>query len=333
VTALQAPADPRDHSSEVDGRVGPWARRILIANIVTQSGIVVTGAAVRLTGSGLGCPTWPECVDGSLVPTASQIEGWTKLVEFGNRTLTFLVGVVALAALIAVVRLRPRRPPLIALATISFLGVPGQAVLGGITVLTGLNPWSVGGHFLLSTVLIAASVALQQRADEPGDQPVRPLVRRELRVWAWLIVSLAFLVVVLGVVTTGTGPHSGDADVRTRIPLDPQAMSWLHADSVIALLALTAGLLLTLRLLDGPSRARRRVALLLGIGLAQGLVGYLQYFLGVPEAAVALHVLGSVLVWIAAVRIPYALRARGPAVADQYGSSGSMATAANSSAR
>jgi cytochrome c oxidase assembly protein subunit 15 len=305
---------------------------LLIANIVTQSGIVVTGAAVRLTGSGLGCPTWPECVDGSLVPTASQIEGWTKLVEFGNRTLTFLVGIVALAALVAVARMRPRRAPLIVLAVISFLGVPGQAVLGGVTVLTGLNPWSVGAHFLLSTALIAASVALQQRADEPGDRPVTPLVRRELRVWAWLIVGLAALVVVLGVVTTGTGPHSGDADVRTRIPIDPQAMSWLHADSVIALLALTAGLLLALRLMDGPAKARSRVAVLLGIGLAQGLVGYTQYFLGVPELLVALHVLGSVLVWIAAVRIPYALRARG-VVSGQYGSSGSMATAANSSAR
>jgi cytochrome c oxidase assembly protein subunit 15 len=290
-----------------------WSRRILVANVVVQAGIVVTGALVRLTGSGLGCPTWPECAPGSLIPTPDQPEGVTKLIEFGNRTLTFVLAIVALAALVAVVRRRPRRWSLIRLALACILGIAAQAIIGGITVLTGLNPWSVGAHFLVSIVIIAAAVALLERWDDEGDARPVPLVRPELRWWSWLLVAVSLIVVVLGVLVTGSGPHAGDADVVTRMPFDPRTISWLHADSVLLFLGLLIGLILAFRLLDAPARARRRAWWLFGISMAQGAVGYIQYFTGLPELLVAFHVLGACLVWIAALRIPYALRTRAAA--------------------
>jgi cytochrome c oxidase assembly protein subunit 15 len=281
-----------------------------VANVVVQAGIVVTGALVRVTGSGLGCPTWPECAPGSLVPLPNQEEGYRKLIEFGNRTLTFVLAIVAIAAIVVVVRRIPRRRPLIVLAAVCFLGIAGQAVIGGITVLTGLNPWSVGAHFLLSIGLIAAAVALLARWDDAGDARPVALVRPELRLWSWLLIAVGLVVVVLGVLVTGSGPHGGDADVATRLPFDPRTISWLHADAVLLFMGLVIGLLLALRLTDAPRPAVRRTWVLLGISLAQGLIGYVQYFTGLPEVLVALHVLGACLVWIAVLRIPYTLRTR-----------------------
>jgi cytochrome c oxidase assembly protein subunit 15 len=284
-----------------------------LANLVVQAGIVVTGALVRLTGSGLGCPTWPECAEGSLVPQASQLEGFGKFIEFGNRLLTFLIAAVAIAAIVAAIRHRPRRKPLIALAVVCFLGIAGQAVIGGITVLTGLNPYSVSAHFLLSAALIALSVALYERSKDPGDGPITRQVRPELAAMAWVLVWTGLAVVTLGVIVTGSGPHSGDADVVTRLPFDARTVSWLHADVVLLFLGLTVGLLLGLRLVDGPRTALRRTYWLLAVILAQGVIGYAQYFSGLPEVLVALHVLGACLVWIAVLRIPFALRTRADA--------------------
>jgi cytochrome c oxidase assembly protein subunit 15 len=289
---------------------GSWTRRILIANVVVQCGIVVTGAAVRVTGSGLGCPTWPECTGDSLIPLADQEEGFRKLIEFGNRTLTFLVGVIAIAAIVAVFRAIPRRRPLVLLGFVVLAGIAGQAVIGGITVLTGLNPYSVAAHFLLSIALIAAAVAMLERAADPGDGPVVPLVRRELTWWAWLVVAVTAVVVVLGVIVTGSGPHGGDADVLTRMPFDPRTVSWLHADAVLLLIGLMVGLFFALRLTDAPAAARRRTLQLIVVAFAQGAIGYAQYFTGLPEILVGLHVLGAVIVWTAALRIPFALRTR-----------------------
>jgi cytochrome c oxidase assembly protein subunit 15 len=234
----------------------------------------------------------------------------TKLIEFGNRTLTFVLAIVALAALVAVVRRRPRRRSLILLALACILGIAAQAVIGGITVLTGLNPWSVGAHFVVSIAIIAAAVALLERWDDEGDARPVALVRPELRWWSWLLVLVSLVVVVLGVLVTGSGPHAGDADVLTRMPFDPRTISWLHADSVLLFLGLLIGLILAFRLLDAPIRAQRRAWWLLTVSLAQGVIGYVQYFTGLPEVLVALHVLGACLVWIAALRIPFALRSR-----------------------
>ncbi|CAB4930714.1 MAG: heme A synthase [Actinobacteria bacterium] len=301
------------------GRCTPPVRGIFIANLVAQMAIVVTGAVVRVTGSGLGCPTWPECVEGSYTPTARQEETWHKYVEFGNRMLTFALVVLAVAAIVAVIIDRRRRsrlslPPrraLLILAAVPFIGTFAQAALGGVTVLTGLHPATVSAHFLVSMAIIAFCVALVARSADPGDSPVVLLVRREIWILTWGIVSVAGLVVLLGVIVTGSGPHSGDADSENRFSFDPRTVSWLHADVVLLFLGLLAALLLALRLTDAPSRVRRAAWILTGVALAQGLVGYVQYFTGLPVVAVIAHVTGAVCVWAAVLFMPFAERTRG----------------------
>ena len=290
--------------------VGPWTRRIFQANLVCQIGIVVTGGAVRLTGSGLGCPTWPQCAPGSYTPTLEQAEGFHKYVEWGNRMLTFVLAAVAIAALAAAWRHRPRRRPLVLLAAAGLLGIVAQAVLGGITVLTGLNPAIVAAHFLLSMALIAAAALLLHRSAESSDGPATSLVRPEIRWLARALIVVSIAVLVVGTVVTGSGPHSGDADTPARFELDPQAMSWLHADLVIAFLGLTAAMIVALRLVEAPPLARSRSWQLLAISLAQGLLGYTQYFTGLPEILVGLHMLGACLVWLFTLRLVFALSTR-----------------------
>jgi cytochrome c oxidase assembly protein subunit 15 len=294
----------------VSRAVSPATRRIFAAGVVVQVGIVVTGGLVRLTGSGLGCPTWPECTPGSYTPTLEQAEGFHSAIEFGNRLLTFVVGAVALACVVAAWRHRPRRGPLVLLAGAQLLGVLGQAGLGGVTVLTGLSPAIVAAHFLLSMVLIALAVALYLRGNEPADGPAVPLVRDEVRWLARSLAAVAAAVLVLGTVVTGSGPHSGDAQAPARLGLDPETMSWLHADLVFLFVGLIVALLVALRVSDGPAAARRRTRWLLGIALAQGVVGYVQYFTGLPEAVVALHMLGACLVVVATVAVCLSLRTR-----------------------
>jgi cytochrome c oxidase assembly protein subunit 15 len=291
-----------------------WTHRILVANVVAQVGIVVTGGLVRLTGSGLGCPTWPECTRGSLVPTAGQPEGTQSLIEFGNRLLTFVLVLVAVAALVAVVRQRPRRRPLVVLATMVLAGIPAQAVLGGVTVLVDLHPAAVAAHFLLSMGVIAAAVVLVRRAGEPGDGPAVPTVRNELRMLAWAIGAAAVVVLVLGTVVTGSGPHAGD-EASPRFALDVRTVSWLHADVVILLLGLTVAFWLGCRLTGAPQAVQRAAGWLLLACLAQGAVGYAQYFAGVPVALVSLHVLGACLVWVATVWLLLSTRSRGTSAA------------------
>lgn len=297
-----------------------WARWVFVANLVGQIAIIVTGGIVRLTGSGLGCPTWPRCTDGSYVPTSTQDEGFHKFIEFGNRTLTFVLGLLALAAVYAAWRHRrdsraagrAPRPVLLWLAAVPLVGTAGQGVLGGITVLTGLSPLIVGAHLLVSMGIVAGCVVLVVRAGEPGDVPVVPVVRVEL-VWAArAALVLAAAVVVLGVLVTGSGPHAGDADVP-RLGLDPQTMSWVHADTVMLYLGVLVASWLGARLTDASRTYRRAVLVALAVALAQGVVGYAQYFTGLPWVVVAIHLLGASLVWAATVRIPLATRTRGDA--------------------
>lgn len=302
-----------------DSRAPRLTRAIYIANLVGQSAIIVTGAVVRLTGSGLGCPTWPQCVEGSYVPTTRQEQGWHKYIEFGNRTLTFVLVVLAVAAIVAAIlhaRRRRRlglasRPALLVLACVPLAATVAQAVLGGITVLTGLNPVTVSAHFLVSIAIVAGTVALVVRAGDVGDQPVVPLVPRGVRGLAWALVAVTALVVVLGVLVTGSGPHSGDAKAENRYPFDPRTVSWLHADVVLLFLGLLIGLLVVLVVVHGPARAQRRAWILLAIAVLQGGVGYVQYFAGLPEALVMIHVVGATLTWVAVLFIPPALRTRG----------------------
>ena len=309
----------RSVSPVKESRLPRWMRGVFIANLVAQSGIIVTGAVVRLTGSGLGCPTWPQCIEGSYTPTVRQEEGFHKVIEFGNRLLTFVVAIIAIAVLVAVIvnivsRRRaglPQRRTIIILGAIPFVGTAAQAVLGGITVLTGLNPLIVSAHFLVSMGLVTAAVALVARSGDPGDQPVTYLAPKPVRFLTWLLVSVAALVVVLGVITTGSGPHSGDAETESRFSFDPQTVAVVHADTVFLFIGLLIGLLVTLMLFTSNGSMRKRTILLVAITLAQGFIGYLQYFTGLPSALVAIHVLGAVLTWIAVLFIPFAMRTRG----------------------
>ncbi|MFI5099115.1 MAG: heme A synthase [Actinomycetes bacterium] len=280
------------------------------AALVAQMAIVVTGGLVRVTASGLGCPTWPQCFEGSYVPVAGQPQSFHKLIEFGNRSLTFVLVLVVLAAIVVAWRQSPRRRPVVALASVGLVGVVAQAVIGGLSVRTDLNPYVVALHFLVSMPLIAAALAVYQRDQDAGDGPPVPLVRREVRLLAFVLVALASVVLVIGTLVTGSGPHSGDASHPARTGFDPARIAWLHADVVVLFVGLVIALLLAMHLVEAPAPARQRAWVLLGVTLAQGLVGYVQFFTGVPWLLVGVHVLGAVLVWWAVLRVPYALRRR-----------------------
>ncbi len=295
-----------------------WARTVFLLNLLGQTLIIVTGGVVRLTASGLGCPTWPQCVPGSFTPVAHQEEAFHKFIEFGNRTVTFLLGFLALAAIVAgLAHVRasrragraPRRP-VVVLSFLPLIGTAAQAVIGGITVLTGLNPSIVAPHFLVSVLLVGGCLVLLVRSGEPGDRPVALVVRREIRWAAWLAVALAGAVIVLGTVVTGSGPHSGDASTY-RLGLDPRTMSWLHADTVMLYVGVLVALLLALRVTDAPRRTQLAALLALAVALAQGLVGYVQFFTGLPWVVVAVHLLGAALVWIATTYLLLTTRSRG----------------------
>lgn len=284
--------------------------RLALANAVANGLIVVTGGLVRLTGSGLGCPTWPRCTDDSFV-TTPEMAGH-GLIEFGNRLLTFVLAAVAIATLVAVWR-SPRRD-LRVLAAVTFLGIPAQAALGGVTVLTGLNPWTVAAHFLVSAVLVALATTLWLRSREPGVG--RPLLRRPFVLLVWGIAATTAAVLAIGTVVTGSGPHSGDVPddpdaAPVRMGFDPELMSQLHADAVFLLLGLTIALLVALHATDAPDRVRRAARDLLVVQLAQGVVGYVQYFTDLPVALVLLHMLGAVVITAFTARLVWSVR--GPA--------------------
>ena len=278
----------------------------VVVNLVAQVGIVVTGGLVRLTASGLGCPTWPECVPGSFTPTVEQELGIHPVIEFGNRTLTGVVAIVAVAVVVLLLRYRRR---LVGYGLAVLVGTAAQAVLGGITVLTGLHPATVAAHFLVSAALVAVSAALLLRLHEP-DGPRRPLLPSSLRLLTWTLVVVGAATVVLGTLVTGAGPHSGDAEVPVRLDLEPRAISTLHAESVILFVGLLVGLLAALYAVGTPALLRCRAWQLMAVTLAQGGIGYLQYFTGLPRALVNLHMLGACLLVVALVALVLAARDR-----------------------
>ncbi len=234
-----------------------WVRPLLLANLVGEVGIVVTGGIVRLTGSGLGCSTWPECQPGSFTPVRTPASAYHDLVEFGNRTLTGVVSVLALVSLWVVMTRWPQRRRLHLVAVGVLAGIPAQAVLGGISVLTGLNPWSVMPHFLLSMVLVALSAALVRGASDdvsgPGELVVHPLART----LALGTSAVGAVVLLLGVIVTGSGPHSGDADRPARTGFDPRFVSWMHADAVMLFCGLVIATLVAVRISATTDEARR----------------------------------------------------------------------------
>ncbi len=272
-------------------------RRFLYGALLTlQAGLVLTGGAVRITGSGLGCPTWPECTPGSYTPVPHQAEGQLHAwIEFGNRLLTFALVAVSIAVLVHV--LYKGRRDLRTLALGQLLGILGQGVLGGITVLTDLHPLPVAGHLLLSIILIAGAASLYSRREFVAvpRTDLEPLTKRISQ----LHIALTFVVIVLGTVVTGSGPHAGDEKAQ-RFGFDIRTVAWLHADVVIALLGLTTAFYILVR---SDKKLLRRITVFTVIALAQGAIGYIQYFTGIPEILVAAHLLGATLVWIAAWRI------------------------------
>ena len=260
-----------------------------------QGVLIVTGGAVRLTGSGLGCPTWPECTTGSFTPVAHQAEPVLNVwIEFGNRLLGIVLGFITLLVVIAV--LKCKRKDLRILAFGQLLGVIAQGILGGITVRTDLHPSFVAPHFLLSIILIPGATSLYSRRRAPAVFVKSSPLTNKISL---AHIATAFLVIVLGTVVTGSGPHAGDAQAE-RLDFDIQTVSWIHADAVILLLGITFGFYVA----QGTStQTKKAIKIFAVIALAQGGIGYIQYFTGVPEILVAAHILGATLVWIAAWRI------------------------------
>jgi cytochrome c oxidase assembly protein subunit 15 len=283
-------------------------RRLAVASLVANILIVGTGGAVRLTASGLGCPTWPSCTENSLVNTPEH--GIHGFVEFGNRLLTFALAAVVVATLVAAFRDRPRRKDVLVLSAALVAGIPLQAVIGGITVLTQLNPWVVMLHFLASMLLIAVAMLLVRRTREP-EGPLVPVVPGAVRSLAVLTMVALVAVVYVGAVVTGSGPHAGDRDAR-RTGLDPELMSQLHADLVFLLLGLSIGLWLALRAVGAPAAAVRAAALFVALELAQGVIGFVQYFTDLPIVLVGLHMLGASVLVAAGVHVMLALREPAP---------------------
>jgi cytochrome c oxidase assembly protein subunit 15 len=279
-------------------------RPAAIASLVVNIGIVITGGVVRLTGSGLGCPSWPRCSDRSFVPHRAL--GVHSAIEFGNRMLTFVVAAVAVATLVVAWRLGRRE--LRRIAFLLALGVPAQAVIGGITVLTDLNPWIVSFHLLVSLAMVGLSVVLIRRVDE-GDGPPLPLVPGGV---VWLtrgVFLVGWVVLYVGTVVTGSGPHAGDVDAP-RNGLDPRALTQLHTDVVFLLLGLTVAAVVMVRTGDAPSVVRRAATSLLAVELAQGVVGFVQYFTGLPVVLVATHLLGAALLSAATTWVLVSVRER-----------------------
>jgi len=265
----------------------PWDRRILWANLVCQIGIVVTGGLVRLTGSGLGCSSWPQCEPGEFTPVMHEAQTYHAFVEFGNRTLTGVLGVAALLTL-WVTWNSGRGRGYRWLGAVPLLGVVAQALIGGLVVLLHLHPATVSLHFLVSMVLVIASAALLVRHRE-GDGPRRSLVSGPAALATRVLVPGGAVMVVLGSITTGAGPHSGDEDVAQRLALDPVLAAKIHAGAVWAYGAVLLVLLALLwRTRVGAPGAWRAGLALLAVTLAQGVLGYVQYFTGLPRGPGAL---------------------------------------------
>lgn len=276
-------------------------RRIAAVAWLFQALIVLSGAAVRLTQAGLGCEDWPSCSEDRLVPEF-ELHGW---IEFGNRLISLVVTLTTVAVLVGAYRRRPRRPDLVRLAWLLVVGTMAQIVLGGVTVLLDLNPLAVSGHFLVSMALLFVAYRLWRRADPielgPPDVQTDPVTRVLVRAQ----LPLASLVLFVGTLVTGTGPHGGDSRAD-RLGLELTEIARVHAITVWLLVACLVGLALRLRLAPVVVGDRRRdprptTQLMLLAALAQGALGYAQFALGVPAGLVELHIAGAIVVWTLAV--------------------------------
>ncbi|WP_423465015.1 COX15/CtaA family protein [Promicromonospora sp. MS192] len=307
---MTAPAAPTSWLHALPARVDRirhWTRAVLIANLIGQIGIIGTGGAVRLTDSGLGCSTWPQCEPGSFTPQFHEATTLHPYIEFGNRTLTGVLGVIAvlLAVLVCTDLKRSASYRMLGLAPIVLVMM--QALIGGIVVLLHLHPGWVSLHFGVSGALVAFSLYLLHRHGE-GDGAPRLVVSPRVRNLAWALAGLTAVVVVLGVLTTGAGPHSGDSEVGYRFAIDPALLTRWHAAAVWAFTIVLVGFLAAVR--RGPAAVRRAAVLLLVITLAQGAIGYVQYFTDLPELLVGLHMIGAAALIAGTTRVWLTTRVR-----------------------
>ncbi|MBM9505620.1 heme A synthase [Streptomyces sp. KK5PA1] len=278
-----------------------------MASLVMSVIIVVTGGAVRLTGSGLGCPTWPTCKGDSLLGTTEM--GIHHDIEVSNRMLTYVLCAAVGWAILAVRAHKPLRRGVYRLAWAQFWVVVANAVWGGITVLTHLNPYVVAAHFLLSAALITVAVLTWHRVHE-GDAARRPLVGKPVRQLGQALTAASAALIAVGTLVTGAGPHPGDSSDVHRIPVDWRSIAQLHADLAWVVVALTAALWFVLRAVDAPVGPRNRTRDLFLVLMAQGVIGYVQYFTKLPIVLVNLHMLGAALIWIAVLRVVLSMRER-----------------------
>ncbi|WP_198345086.1 COX15/CtaA family protein [Mycobacterium sp. JS623] len=271
-------------------------RIIAAAVILTQGGIAVTGAIVRVTASGLGCPTWPQCFPGSFVPVPhAEVAVIHQAVEFSNRMITFLVVLTAALAVLAVTRARRRREVLI-YAWLMPASTVVQAVIGGITVLTGLLWWTVAIHLLASMTMVWLAVLLYVKIGEPDEGVPTPVVPKPLRQLTILTALVLAAQLVTGTLVTGAGPHAGDKSITQPVPrlqVEITTLVHLHSSLLVGYLALLVGLGFGLLAVRAPRPVTLRLNVLLALVAIQGFVGTVQFFTGVPAALVAVHVLGA----------------------------------------
>ena len=275
----------------------PAYRRITLFALIALTFIVVTGGAVRLTGSGLGCPDWPTCAKNRVVAPWE----YHAMVEFVNRTITGLVSVAVMLAVLGSLLREPRRKDLLWLSVGLVAGVIGQIFLGGLTVIFELRPGFVMAHFLLSMVLIANAVVLHHRAGRPAGR-TRLAVGSDLLALGRLEVATAGLVIFLGTIVTSSGPHGGD-ETAERLPFLLPDVTRLHGIGVMLFLAVTLVTMWRLRKAGVDRDILRRSEVLLAVLVAQGALGYLQYFTGVPVVLVGFHIAGATAVWVAVLRL------------------------------
>lgn len=288
-------------------------RLIAAAVILTQGGIAITGAIVRVTASGLGCPTWPQCFPGSFVPVAhAEVPRIHQAVEFGNRMVTFAVVITAALAVLAVTRARRRREVLV-YAWLMPVSTVVQAVIGGITVRTGLLWWTVAIHLLTSMTMVWLAVLLYVKIGEPDDGAVRVLIPAPLRALTALSgVNLA-AVLITGTLVTAAGPHAGDRSATRTVPrlkIEVATLVHVHSSLLVAYLALVVGLGFGLLAVRATRPVLRRLGVLLVLLCAQAAVGTAQYYTGVPAALVALHVAGAAAATAATAALWASMRER-----------------------
>lgn len=298
-SADTAPSVAHEPRATVLGSLSPWRRRLVLlvfwGNLVCQMGIIVTGGVVRLTGSGLGCSSWPNCEPGQFGPDANNPTGIHAYIEWGNRTLTGVLSVFAVALIVvAFWWLRRKGVWFLVLSVVPLIGTAVQAIVGMAIVLLHLHPGAVAPHFLISIALVVVSTVLVARLYE-GDGRARPAVPRPVLGLGAVLAVVAGAVLVLGTVVTSSGPHSGDLQATLRTGLDPRTVSWLHADAVMLLCGVLVGIVVILHLVRARTHALRAAWGLVIVTALQAVIGYTQYFTALPVVLVAAHMVGAAL--------------------------------------